>query len=777
MKARTRAWFALIVLAVTALVLIALWPRPARAAGPWYVAPGGSDSNSCLSAGSPCATINGAIGKATSGDTIYVATGTYTASTGSEVVLINKNITLSGGWNSGFTTQSGMATIDGEGVRRGVVTSNNSVTTTLENLIIQNGFGDSPGGGGILNNGGALTLISSTVLSNTSPYPAGGIGGGIFNAGAVTIISSTLSNNSASFGGGAIFNLEGTITLTQATITGNTASDPCCSGGGGGSGVENRGTLVISNSTINNNGTLDLAGGTRGGGIYNAGAATIISSTLGNNSAPYDGGAIFNSGTLTLTQANITGNTIGNLCCSGFGGGGGIENVGTLVISNSTISNNRILGGFDGIAINNIDGTLILDNSTISGNSGTAVSVDNFYGTVSLNSSTVSNNSNGIRNRAGSVTLRNSIVAGNNGADCVNDTGYGGAVTSLGYNLIQSNSNCTLIASDLTGDPRLGPLQNNGGSTPTHALLFGSPATDAGNPAGCTDNLGNPLNADQRGVPRARRCDIGAYEYDGPFFQAFLPLLTRDFCSPFSDNFSNPASGWPVADDGQVRWEYLSGEYRILVRPTDTWAGARPGVKCSDYTVAVDVRNATGGDGTYGLIFGLSDDWEQFYTFEIAPDGYYYLWRYDGGNWTLLLSGYSPSINTGTSTNRIKIERVGAQIKAYANNQLLINTSDGAYTGVRHVGLIVTSYSQPNVDGRFDNFVVCAPGCSAAATLSGAGVTSQGMANPTILSSADAMSSGASGSKDTEPFVPAPHPDAVPTERDVWRSDDQAKPN
>ena len=97
MKAHTKSWFALIVLSVTALGVIALWPRPARAAGPWYVAPGGSDGNSCLSAGSPCATINGAIGKASPGDTIKVATGTYTASTGSEVVLIDKSITLSGG--------------------------------------------------------------------------------------------------------------------------------------------------------------------------------------------------------------------------------------------------------------------------------------------------------------------------------------------------------------------------------------------------------------------------------------------------------------------------------------------------------------------------------------------------------------------------------------------------------------------------------------------------------------------------------------------------------
>ena len=85
MKTHPKSWLALTVLAFATLMVIVLITGVARAAGPWYVAPGGSDGNSCLSAGSPCATINGAIGKAASGDTIYVATGTYTNSTGSEV--------------------------------------------------------------------------------------------------------------------------------------------------------------------------------------------------------------------------------------------------------------------------------------------------------------------------------------------------------------------------------------------------------------------------------------------------------------------------------------------------------------------------------------------------------------------------------------------------------------------------------------------------------------------------------------------------------------------
>src|SRR4029077_5702265 len=69
----------------------------------------------------------------------------------------------------------------------------------------------------------------------------------------------------------------------------------------------------------------------------------------------------------------------------------------------------------------------------------------------------------------------------------------------------------------------LGPLKFNGGPTQTHALLPGSPAIDAGDPGGCRDSAGAPLQTDQRGFARnvdgnndgTARCDIGAVEYAG----------------------------------------------------------------------------------------------------------------------------------------------------------------------------------------------------------------------------------------------------------------------
>ena len=104
--------------------------------------------------------------------------------------------------------------------------------------------------------------------------------------------------------------------------------------------------------------------------------------------------------------------------------------------------------------------------------------------------------------RGGNVTviLQNTIVAGNSGnmaADC------DGAVGSAGYNLIGNTAGCgfTPAAGDQTNvNPRLGKLLGMPDRPPYHPLQAGSPAINAGNPAGCTDGV-NPLTTDQRGAP------------------------------------------------------------------------------------------------------------------------------------------------------------------------------------------------------------------------------------------------------------------------------------
>jgi len=197
--------------------------------------------------------------------------------------------------------------------------------------------------------------------------------------------------------------------------------------------------------------------------------------------------------------------------------GGGIYNTGTMTITNSTISGNGADGTGGGIVAS--FGTLTLNNVTIANNTADK-NADSF------------GDGGGIRNNSSLAYMKNILVAGNvdtggQAPDC------SGTMTSLGHNLIQSTTGCTitLTTGDITNAaPLLGSLQANGGPTLTHALLSGSPAIDAGDSATCAtaDQRGGVRPVDGNGDGNAI-CDIGAYEFGAmiPSAWLYLPLVTR----------------------------------------------------------------------------------------------------------------------------------------------------------------------------------------------------------------------------------------------------------
>jgi hypothetical protein len=174
----------------------------------------------------------------------------------------------------------------------------------------------------------------------------------------------------------------------------------------------------------------------------------------------------------------------------------------------STISNNAALGAGGGVKVSS-PGSLLVSRSTISGNSAARSGGVSAGGRVRLaNSTVVANSATGLAGGAAGaeLTVDASILADNTaplGPDCC------GSVAVKGSGLIENPSDCAIQApgaAPITGfDPMLGPLQNNGGPTETHALLPGSPAIGVLTGGACT-------GPDQRGVPRDRPCDLGAFE-------------------------------------------------------------------------------------------------------------------------------------------------------------------------------------------------------------------------------------------------------------------------
>lgn len=322
---------------------------------------------------------------------------------------------------------------------------------------------------------------------------------------ATTIVSGNSKANVLTVGAG--------ISLTLANLTIEKGV-----GYSGGGGINNAGTLAVNLSNFYTNTALS------GGAILNTGTATISNSTFSGNSPYFFGhtascGAIDNQGPMTITNSTFYNNYANN----NYTYGGAICDGSLLTIIDSTFYDNQSQGnnGGYGGAIYAYAGTLAVTNSTFYLNSGTTSggAIYSAAGTVQVSNSTFGTNAENfggggaISNAGSSFLMQNSIVAnGGNGGNC------SGTITSYGYNL-SSDSTCGFANSgDLNNtDPMLGALQNNGGPTQTMALPNGSPALDAGNPAGCTDFSGTLLTADQRGQPRpgggeTTGCDMGAYE-------------------------------------------------------------------------------------------------------------------------------------------------------------------------------------------------------------------------------------------------------------------------
>ena len=198
-----------------------------------------------------------------------------------------------------------------------------------------------------------------------------------------------------------------------------------------------------------------------------------------------------------------------------------------------TITDSAIVGNLDtGVgAIRLQDNRTTITNTTISGNGTRGISLFNASSnadSLTLNNVTIANNSNeGIEVVAFAGTTlfeyHNTIFSGNGGQGSIdahgNDTGLPGlSIASLGHNLLDDTPAGVAAHDAAPGDlrdtdPLLGSLADNGGPTPTHALLEGSPAIDAGNSTLTTDGRGFYRPVDVTGVPNAsggNGSDIGA---------------------------------------------------------------------------------------------------------------------------------------------------------------------------------------------------------------------------------------------------------------------------
>ncbi len=239
--------------------------------------------------------------------------------------------------------------------------------------------------------------------------------------------------------------------------------------------------------------SLALTGGSAafGGGILNRSNLTVIDSRIFGNVAEFGGGVLNRDGRLTIDGSTISGNTAGS--------GGGLycdtDLAVTTTIRGSTISAN--VATTQGGGVLNVEGRTEIEFSTIATNQ-----APENYGA-------------GVGNLNGALTqVHSSIIAGNQGTD-VDSVNAANTFESRGYNVVGTGNAVDDLSFDNIGDqpgvvnPRLGPLENNGGRLETHALWADSPAINAGGPI-------SSAVFDQRGLPFVRDdgngIDSGSFE-------------------------------------------------------------------------------------------------------------------------------------------------------------------------------------------------------------------------------------------------------------------------
>ncbi|MEH2131420.1 MAG: hypothetical protein V7K86_12450 [Nostoc sp.] len=290
----------------------------------------------------------------------------HTISLTSSGLSITDNLTIEG-------TNPSLLTIKDDTADR-VFDIGKGVTAAINGLTITNSYNGASGGGAISNEG-SLTLSNSIITGNT-----------VYGNDNTPDIYGILFAK-----GGGIYNT-GSLTVNYSTISGNQVITSSFDGGGG---IYNTGSLTVNYSTINDNATLEGYG--NGGGIYNTGTLNLSNSTISGNYTKY-GGGIYNTGSLTVDYSTISGN---QATSGGEGSGGGIFSINSsigsaiLTLNHSTITGNKVItSSFGGGAGIENGGSLTLNYSTINGNQingGNGAGIEN-GGSLTLNYSTISDN-------------------------------------------------------------------------------------------------------------------------------------------------------------------------------------------------------------------------------------------------------------------------------------------------------------------------------------------------------------------------------------------------
>jgi predicted outer membrane repeat protein len=509
--------------------------------------------------------LRNAIATAQAGDTIQFASSlanqTITLTSGQ--IDIPKSLTIDGTGAAGLT-------ISGNDASRIFDVKATGTDFTVRDLILADAFLPNDLGGAIHTTEEVTLTVENCQFNNNVSRG----GGAIFvrDRSTLTVTNSKFdSNDGATYGdleisGGAI----GTLAKCNITLNGNEFTNN--KGINGGAVYSIFSNLTVDNSTFLNNdstpggplGSPDssIAGYTRGhgGAIFIDGASfpndprfyvnwqngdpvggniIIRNSWIEGNRAAGQGGGMFLFGypqdKVTIEGSTIINNEVIKDNKGDALGGGVLAGPTELTIADTTFANNQSQQEGGGLWFTG-ESPVNITNSTFSGNKaqdndntgvGGAIASRHWASTTDVVNTTFVDNYAGSQGGAifqgnKPISVENSIFDNNTVGNPSNTQQQTNVELIDGGGNLQwspNNPNEAKVTENITiANPLLGPLQNNGGSTLTHALLASSPAINAGN---STD----APTTDQRGIVRDSRPDIGAYEFDAKVVSSPPPSI------------------------------------------------------------------------------------------------------------------------------------------------------------------------------------------------------------------------------------------------------------
>ncbi len=450
----------------------------------------------------------------------------------------------------------GFAGLGGTASGGGIAAKNLTVSILNSTIDTNSATGGASGGGGNGGAGGAGGDGAPGVIGGAGgaggaggPYGLGGIGGTSQGGGyysdnaATTITNSTFAYNTATGGVGSLSGFGGAGGAGGAGGSGDLAG-PGGAGGDGGAGGAGGGT--------GGQGGAGGAGGTDGGpgGVGgNGGDGGFGSPAGGDGGAGGSGGD--GGGDIGIGGNGGNGGAGGSGEVAGIGGSGGAGGSG---IEQGATGNTGAWGTIGGSIDNGVGGSatggaIAINSDPLVSISNSTIAYNSVYGGMGSPNGTATGG--GITGTGTGVTLFSSILAANTAGGAGND--LQGSFHSYGYNFIQypDSPSATItgdVLSDLTGvSPGFdGGLLDNGGPTRTIALLSDSPLVDASASADPT------LLYDQRGLKRifGDNLDIGAFEFQIPNSEPTLetPLLDQNATEDSPFTFTVPAGTFVDTD-------------------------------------------------------------------------------------------------------------------------------------------------------------------------------------------------------------------------------------